>query len=204
MSNNINVIRDIQQGELSPFMRTLLDNSVFSARNIPGGFKPTFHFDTVKPLAESADYSFLVNNFDDINFKKIADDLSYADPLRIVESNDRLWAVVHHTIYDKYLRSELYGTESTPRVPVSTAVMSGVAAIEKSWIKRLVAEIRQIKQARWTDCKKSPGLTPEQRENFIKTVGVKKTIVNNKEYMPVRNFSLWEKILINIGEWAKN
>jgi len=103
---------------------------------------------------ESADYEFRVNTIDDINFNKIMDDLSYADPLRIVEHNGKLWAVVHHTIYDKYLRSEMHGNYIMSNgCPIAT----GTSLIQQLDIKHLISDIHKIKQARWTDGKTPTG-----------------------------------------------
>ena len=103
-----------------------------------------------KDMKHTSSYEFRVNNIDDINFKKIADDLSYADPLRIVEHEGKYWAVVHHTINDKYLRSEMYHESIMSNGPIS----AGVGAIMSKDIKHIVSDIHKIKQAKWTDGKK--------------------------------------------------
>ena len=118
---------------------------------------------------EQESYNFLINTIDDINFRKIADDLSYGDPLRIVETDGRMWAVVHHTIYDKYLRSEehgrMVGKAPTAPIPIQSAILYGVASIEPSQIKNIVKEIRRIKHARWTD-------RDVQKSNVVKVTKV--------------------------------
>ena len=139
-------------------MKAMLDNAMFNSKPPP----MMISFESIgDALSEYySDYNFRVNNSDDINFKKIADDLSYADPLRIVEFGDKMWAVVHHTIQDKYIRSILYGSRDIPRQPIHLSIMSGVTSILPKDIVIIVNCIRKIKQAQWTDDKKYPPVGP--------------------------------------------
>lgn len=102
---------------------------------------------TIK-VKQSDNYNFIVNDINDINLKKITDDLSYSDPLRIVQCLNETWAVVHHTVYDKYRRSEMYGTKDIPISPIDHAIMSP-AKIKPYEIKQIVNCIRAIKQSKW-------------------------------------------------------
>jgi len=88
-------------------------------------------------------YSFKVATFLDINFQKIMDDLSYADPLRIVKVGDELFTVVHHTIFDKYMHS------LSPKVNLLKFIAGEEAFIKANEIKHLITDIQLIKQSQW-------------------------------------------------------
>jgi len=90
-------------------------------------------------------YMFKVVTIDDINFQKIMDDLSYADPLRIVKVEDKLAAIVHHTIFDKAKRCLI----STDANVIHSALRIGNAPIQPNEIKRIIKDIQLIKQAQW-------------------------------------------------------
>jgi len=93
---------------------------------------------------EHTSYSFKVDNIEEINFNKVKDDLSYADPLRIVEYNNEVWAIVHHSIYDKKKRSIYNGR-------VHDAIIMCSHRIEKKKISEIVSQIKEIKLAKWYD-----------------------------------------------------
>ena len=133
-----NTTTEMHKGTLKPFFDSMIMSSGLLESMVDEMYIDLNH----------SDYNFRVNNSDDINFKKIADDLSYADPLRIVEFGDKMWAVVHHTIQDKYLRSKL--KDKGIRIEAAFAISRGVGSIEKKDIKSIVNVIREIKQAQWS------------------------------------------------------
>ena len=133
-----NTTTEMYKGALKPFFGSMIMSSGLLESMVDEMYIDLNH----------SDYNFRVNNSDDINFKKIADDLSYADPLRIVEFGDKMWAVVHHTIQDKYLRSKL--KDKGIRIEAAFAISRGVGSIEKKDIKSIVNVIREIKQAQWS------------------------------------------------------
>lgn len=90
-------------------------------------------------------YTFNTEGFDTINFQKIMDDLSYADPLRIVEFADSTFAVVHHTILDKAKRSSYVRDHMIP-----LWIKIGSGSIDKSEISGLIEDIRAIKKSEWS------------------------------------------------------
>ena len=135
-----NTTTEMHKGTLEPFFGSMIMSSGLLESMVDEMYIDLNH----------SDYNFRVNNSDDINFKKIADDLSYADPLRIVEFGDKMWAVVHHTIQDKYIRSILYGSRDIPRQPIHLSIMSGVTSILPKDIAIIVNCIREIKQAQWS------------------------------------------------------
>jgi len=88
-------------------------------------------------------YSFFANNETDISFGKIKDDLSYSDPLRIVCFKELKIAVVHHSIYDKYKRSEC-------NLSLHNAIrITALKVIKNKEISKIVKQIRKIKKAKW-------------------------------------------------------
>ena len=87
-------------------------------------------------------YTFKVVEIRNINFAKIADDLSYSDPLRLVEVAGQLHAVIHHTIYDKAIRS-------TASQSYHGGIIQGHIKIEPKEIKTIVKDIQIIKRAKW-------------------------------------------------------
>jgi len=103
-----------------------------------------FPFDNQK---EYTSYKFLVNNKKDINANKIRDDLSYSDPLRIVEFKDKVYPIVDHTIYDKFLRSELSGVFADKAL--HKAIKGKTNSIKKKEIKLIIKHIKMIKNAKW-------------------------------------------------------
>jgi len=92
---------------------------------------------------EYDDYSFRVNRKVDINFKEINDDLSYSDPLRIIKFRKETYAMVHHSILNKYLRSVL------ENVIIQDSILKHISLIEEKDVKVLINQIRIIKQAKW-------------------------------------------------------
>ena len=97
---------------------------------------------------EMDNYTFRVKDINCVNWKKIADDLSYDDPLRIITVGDEIHVVVHHTIRDKAVRSNY-------KNPLMCAVVNGNAEIKPKSIKVLVKQLREIKQAQWLEDKDS-------------------------------------------------
>jgi len=96
-------------------------------------------------------YQFKVVSEENINFAKIKDDLSYADPVRIVKFNDEIHAVVHHTIYDKYKHSRLSLKK------VHDSIVLGHAPIKSKHISHMVSAVRKIKKAQWlVNCQSAP------------------------------------------------
>lgn len=92
---------------------------------------------------EYQSYSFEVNHINDINFKKIQDDLSYQDPLRIVKFKNEVYAVVHHTILDKYVNSNII-LEVLP-----DSINKGYNQISEKDIGNIIDSIIMIKQSTW-------------------------------------------------------
>ena len=96
-----------------------------------------------KPKKEYNDYSFRVNREVDINFKEINDDLSYSDPLRIIKFRKETYAMVHHSVLNKFERSILESHN------IHTAILNHIDLIEEKDVKILINQIRIIKQAKW-------------------------------------------------------
>jgi len=92
---------------------------------------------------EYDDYSFRVNRKVDINFKEINDDLSYSDPLRIIKFRKETYAMVHHSILNKFSRSILTSND------IHNAIINHIDLIKEKDIKILIDQIRIIKQAKW-------------------------------------------------------
>ena len=130
--------------------KSILLNSHYGA-GFNGTFKLSKHFKSNihKASEEEMDnYTFRVKDINCVNWKKIADDLSYDDPLRIITVGDEIHVVVHHTIRDKAVRSNY-------KNPLMCAVLNGNAEIKPKSIKVLVKQIREIKQAQWLEDKDS-------------------------------------------------
>ena len=109
------------------------------------------------------EYDFSVNFLSEVNFKKVADDLSYQDPLRIVKFKKKTFAVIHHTIQDKFFHSELSLTSICDYV-----LEESIEIDNDKDIKTIIDSIRKIKRAKW---KKSP-------YSKRKKINVKVSIIN--------------------------
>jgi len=99
------------------------------------------HKGNPEPINTHESYTFNVYSFDDVDFKKIQDDLSYADPLRIVEfDNGKVYSVIHHSVASKLSGSKL-----------PYRIIELVSPICKPDIPALIKTIRTIKKAEWAD-----------------------------------------------------
>ena len=107
-------------------------------------------------------YKFKVSVVSDINYKKIADDLSYSDPIRLVQFGNKNVIVIHHTIYDKYCHSKcsILGLEQS--------IKNGYDFIESKQIKEVVKQVNTIKKAEWIKISKEGGM--EVTVTKVKTV----------------------------------
>jgi CRISPR/Cas system CSM-associated protein Csm2 small subunit len=97
-------------------------------------------------------YTFNTSSIKNINFHKIQDDLSYQRPLAIVRTgedlNNQVYAVVHHSIRDKYARARFTDQEDTL---LHHAVFNEFTLIDNTQVKGIVESINVIKQAKWIE-----------------------------------------------------
>ncbi len=102
---------------------------------------------TAKKLQKSLNtYSFPAKTREEINFLKIRDDLSYGKPLALVYEGDNMYAVVHHSIIDKYERSVLNREDNT----CHSAIRGLYKTINPNEVSTIINNIRVIKNACWS------------------------------------------------------
>ena len=106
---------------------------------------------SITSMDDTSSYSFNVDDIKGLNYKKIADDLSYKHPFALVQvygKKDICLAVIHHTVADKLKRScpTQYRLVNPPHRAITN---NKPVRIRLDEISQIANDIKDIKKSNW-------------------------------------------------------